>query len=360
MSADSPRRTSYDNSRAGTCVPAMVSPQVVTDRSILESAIGFINEVTMAPPHTDPKDTITWARFETAADISDLRYGEDWELDGNVAPPLLLILGYGSGIQVWAIPANGEAVEVLSWRHGQVTALRILPTPCLSITTEDHGRADELVDAFTEKRPLMAVVDSNLSSGAQPQFCAVNFISLKTSAQVKTIKFKNPVIDILANRSSIVITFHERIAIFDARTLEDRLSITTCYPSPGLVKFLKSSLKVLNLPFLLRINPNPVALGPRWLAYAEHKLLPSKRSSGGCDGESVASYKATVLNAAKSLGKGLRELGEQVAAGLTGTTSSVSSSKSSSFDSSTTGDSKQAGVVTVIDIKVSRTVSKFF
>uniref|UniRef100_A0A1A9UHI6 BCAS3 domain-containing protein n=1 Tax=Glossina austeni TaxID=7395 RepID=A0A1A9UHI6_GLOAU len=332
MSADSPRRTSYDNSRAGTCVPAMVSPQVVTDRSILESAIGFINEVTMAPPHTDPKDTITWARFETAADISDLRYGEDWELDGNVAPPLLLILGYGSGIQVWAIPANGEAVEVLSWRHGQVTALRILPTPSLSITTEDHGRADELVDAFTEKRPLMAVVDSNLSSGAQPQFCAVNFISLKTSAQVKTIKFKNPVIDILANRSSIVITFHERIAIFDARTLEDRLSITTCYPSPG-------------------INPNPVALGPRWLAYAEHKLLPSKRSSGGCDGESVASYKATVLNAAKSLGKGLRELGEQVAAGLTGTTSSVSSSKSSSFDSSTTGDSKQAGVVTVIDIK---------
>ncbi|XP_037889316.1 LOW QUALITY PROTEIN: uncharacterized protein LOC119637388 [Glossina fuscipes] len=332
MSADSPRRTSYDNSRAGTCVPAMVSPQVVTDRSILESAIGFINEVTMAPPHTDPKDTITWARFETAADISDLRYGEDWELDGNVAPPLLLILGYGSGIQVWAIPANGEAVEVLSWRHGQVTALRILPTPSLSMTTEDHGRADELIDAFTEKRPLMAVVDSNLSSGAQPQFCAVNFISLKTSAQVKTIKFKNPVIDILANRSSIVITFHERIAIFDARTLEDRLSITTCYPSPG-------------------INPNPVALGPRWLAYAEHKLLPSKRSSGGCDGESVASYKATVLNAAKSLGKGLRELGEQVAAGLTGTTSSVSSSKSSSFDSSTTGDSKQAGIVTVIDIK---------
>ncbi|XP_060664476.1 breast carcinoma-amplified sequence 3 homolog isoform X3 [Drosophila nasuta] len=347
----------------GHTMPAIVPPQAVSDRSILDSAIGFINDVTLVhQPLQDPKDTITWARFETSADVSDPRFGDDWELEGNAAPPLLLILGYGLGVQVWAIPANGEAVEVLSWRHGVVTALRVLPTPTTAASALDEtGRADEPVDAFAEKRPLVALVDGgsaaasnllsggphgghmsggsgasggNLSGGGSSHFSAVNFVSLKTGAQVKTMKFKNPVLDIQANRSAVVISFHECLAVIDARTLEDRLTITTCFPSPG-------------------INPNPIALGPRWLAYAEHKLLHTKRSGGGCDGEGVPSYTATVLNAAKSFGKGLRELGEQVAAGLTGTSAgSGNSSKSSSFDSATGGvDAKQSGVVTIIDVK---------
>ena len=234
MSADSPRHSSSGASRSMVAAPAVVPPQIVSDRSILDSAIGFINEVTLVhQPLTDPKDTITWAKFEIAADISDPRFGDDWELEGNVAPPLLLVLGYGLGVQVWAIPANGEAIEVLSWRHGIVSALKILPTPASTIPIDENGRADEPTDYFAEKRPLIALVDGNTPSGTQPQFCAVNFVSLKIGTQVKTIQFKNPVIDILANRSSIAITFHERIAVFDARTLEDRLSITTCYPSPG-------------------------------------------------------------------------------------------------------------------------------
>lgn len=254
-------------------MPAIVPPQSVSDRSILDSAIGFINDVTLVhQPQQDPKDTITWARFETCADVSDPRFGDDWELEGNAAPPLLLILGYGLGAQVWAIPANGEAVEVLSWLHGVVTALRILPTPTMSASAlDDTGRADEPLDAFAEKRPLVAIVDggsaaagaglggigggsgsaghssgstghgsglSNTGYAHHPSsnanhFSAVNFVSLKTGAQVKTIKFKNPVLDIQANRSSVVISFHERLAVFDACTLEDRLTITTCFPSPG-------------------------------------------------------------------------------------------------------------------------------
>lgn len=277
MSADSPRRHpsgvvvgsgSGSGSGIGSgsggmrgAVPAVVPPQTVSDRSILDSAIGFINDVTLAnQPVQDPKDTITWARFETCADVSDPRFGDDWELEGNAAPPLLLILGYGLGVQVWAIPANGEAVEVLSWRHGVVTALRVLPTPATAPALDDNGRADEPVDGFAEKRPLVALVDGGSAAAGGPlsggpsglggglassggsagpassaaaQFSAVNFVSLKTGVQVKTIKFKNAVLDIQANRSAVVITFHERIAVFDARTLEDRLTITTCYHSPG-------------------------------------------------------------------------------------------------------------------------------
>lgn len=75
-------------------------------------------------------------------------------------------------------------------------------------------------------------------------------------------------LDIFANKKSVVVTFAEKIAVFDAFTLEDRLSVTTCYLSPGL-------------------QQNPIALGSRWMAYAEKKLNQSKRSSGGNEGEGL-------------------------------------------------------------------------
>lgn len=61
---------------------------------------------------------------------------------------------------------------------------------------------------------------------------------------MKTIKFKNPVVDISINKFAIAVVFTERIAVFDALTVEDITTITTCYPSPG-------------------IKPNPIALGTR-------------------------------------------------------------------------------------------------
>lgn len=164
-----------------------------------------------------------------------------------------------------------------------------------------------------------------VSQSSQQQ---VNFISLKDGDLVKSIRFKSPVVDIVANRTSIAITFSERIAVFDARTLEDRLTVTTCYPCPG--------------------GLCPVALGDRWLAYAEKKLIPSKASAGGCFFDGVPSYTATVLNAAKSLGKGLRELGEQVAAGLTGNANNIAGQVPAS---NVNADGSQPGIVTILDIK---------
>uniref|UniRef100_A0A182JXR5 Uncharacterized protein n=1 Tax=Anopheles christyi TaxID=43041 RepID=A0A182JXR5_9DIPT len=377
MSADSQRsRLMTSTGESGInvvrCMPTVVPPQTVNDRSIIDSVAGFINDVTLQgqAPLGDSKDHILWVRFENAADISDPCLGDDWELEGGIAHPLLLILGYVTGVQVWVVPANGEAVEVLSWRHGSVKCLRILPTP----TSGDRELATELVDQFTHKRPLIALCDSGLNGSnasastaalnGSSQYCAVNFISLKDGETVKSIKFKSMIVDILANRSSIVVTFPERIAVFDARTLEDRITVTSCHPNPGLC-------------------PNPVALGSRWIAYAERRLISSKRSSGGCEGDGVTSYTATVLNAAKSFGKGLRELGEQVAAGLTGShlgsslgSSLVGGGSGSSFsgvgaclvagsNSSSAADvsggissgggviaeGNQPGVVTVLDIK---------
>ncbi|XP_047989592.1 uncharacterized protein LOC125228918 isoform X2 [Leguminivora glycinivorella] len=109
------------------------------------------------------------------------------------------------------------------------------------------------------------------------------------------------------------------------------MAVTTCYPCP--------------CPLGGSQPINPLALGDRWLVYADKKLHPSKRSSGGCEGEGVTSYTATVLHAAKSLSKGLRGLGESVAHSLAG---GRSTSQSPSPPNS---DTQQAGVVTILDIE---------
>ncbi|XP_017761072.1 PREDICTED: uncharacterized protein LOC108551422 [Eufriesea mexicana] len=312
MSADSPRRGVHKGVQ-------VVSPQPIVDRSIIDSVAGIINDIVpqayAGTPNSENKESISWARFEYA-DINDPVLYPDYN-EGSNTPPLLLVLGYTTGVQVWLIAATGEATEVLSWRQGVIRTLRILPNPKTD---------DEHVDLFELKRPMVAICDS---AGPGPQFCNISFISLKTGEQTKSIKFKNPVCDVLANKRSIVVTFLEKIAVFDARTLEDVLTVTTCYASPG-------------------PNPNPVALGTRWLAYSEKKLLPAKRSSGGCEGEGVQSYTATVLYAAKSLGKGLRGLGETVASSLTG--NSVSPVVINNMGSDVT----QPGVITILDLQAAK------
>ncbi|XP_043266893.1 titin homolog isoform X2 [Venturia canescens] len=312
MSADSPRRGLHKGAQ-------VISPQPISDRSIIDSVAGIINDIVpqayAGVPNSDNKETITWARFEYA-DVNNSAFYPDY-IEGSATPPLLLVLGYTTGVQVWVVAASGEATEVLSWRQGIVRTLRILPDPKVD---EDHA------DPFQQKRPMVAICDS---SGPGPQFCNISFISLKTGEQAKSIKFKNPVCDVLANRRSVVVTFSEKIAVFDARTLEDVVTVTTCYLSPG-------------------PNPNPVALGTRWLAYSEKKLLPARRSSGGSEGEGVQSYTAAVLYAAKSLGKGLRGLGETVASSLTG--NSLTPMAMNNIGSDVT----QPGVVTILDLQASK------
>ncbi|XP_015110410.1 uncharacterized protein LOC107036778 [Diachasma alloeum] len=312
MSADSPRRGLHKGAQ-------VISPQPISDRSIIDSVAGIINDIVpqayTSVPSSDNRETITWARFEYG-DVNDPSLFPDY-IEGSSTPPLLLVLGYATGVQVWIISASGEATEVLSWRQGVVRTLRLLPDP---LTDEDH------LDPYEKKRPIVAICDS---AGPGPQFCSVSFISLKTGEQTKSIKFKNPVCDVLANKRSVVVTFAERIAVFDARTFDDVLTVTTCYLSPG-------------------PNPNPVALGTRWLAYSEKKLLPARRSSGGSEGEGVQSYTAAVLYAAKSLGKGLRGLGETVASSLTGTTAAPIPINNAAADIT------QPGVITILDLQAAK------
>ena len=121
---------------------------------------------------------------------------------------------------MWLIPGSGEARLVFSRWQGQVKALRLLPSPAATSLTSDHHAAT---------RPLVAVCDS---AGPGPAFCSVAFESLLTGEQVHSIKFNSEVADLSVSRRVVCVAFRERVALFDARTLRERLTLS-CYPSPG-------------------------------------------------------------------------------------------------------------------------------
>ncbi|KAI1903653.1 hypothetical protein AGOR_G00029420 [Albula goreensis] len=327
MASDSPRRPSRC---AGGVV---VRAQAATEQTYMESVVTFLQDVvpqayTGAPP-TDEKEKIVWVRFEKA-DINDVaRSPEFLEMHGTISvPPLCLMIGYSDGMQIWSISPSGEAQELFSVRHGPVRTARILPAPHVSPLK---------TDSFAEKRPLLSVCKSTGSSGTSPSYCCVDLYSLRTGEMVKSIQFKTPIYDLHCNkRNSMTVSFRtspsyccvdlyslrtgemvksiqfktpiydlhcnkrilvvglqEKIAAFDSCTFTKKFFVTSCYPCPG-------------------PNLNPIALGGRWLAYAENKLIQCHQSRGGACGDSAQSYTATVISAAKTLKSGLTMVGKVV------------------------------------------------
>ncbi|KAF7700068.1 breast carcinoma-amplified sequence 3 isoform X2 [Silurus meridionalis] len=319
MASDSPRRPSRC---AGGVV---VRAQAATEQSYMESVVTFLQDVvpqayTGTPP-TDEKEKIIWVRFEKA-DINDVaRSPELLEMHGSgVDPPLCLMIGYGDGMQIWSVSLTGEAQELFSVRHGPVRAARILPAPHISPLN---------TDSFAEKRPLLGVCKSTGSSGTSPPYCCVDLYSLRTGEMVKSIQFKTPIYDLHCNKRILVISLQEKIAAFDSCTFTKKFFVTSCYPCPG-------------------PNLNPIALGSRWLAYAENKLIRCHQSRGGACGDNSQSYTATVISAAKTLKTGLTMVGKVVTQ-LTGTLPSGAPDEEGAAHSSTRRSPHQPGVVTVID-----------
>uniref|UniRef100_A0A8C2JE69 BCAS3 microtubule associated cell migration factor n=1 Tax=Cyprinus carpio TaxID=7962 RepID=A0A8C2JE69_CYPCA len=310
MASDSPRRPSRC---AGGVV---VRAQAATEQSYMESVVTFLQDVvpqayTGTPPN-DEKEKIVWVRFEKT-DINDVaRLPEFQEMHGSGSdPPLCLMIGYTDGMQIWSISLNGEAQELFSVRHGPVRTARILPAPHISSLN---------TDSFAEKRPLLGVCKSTGSSGTSPPYCCVDLYSLRTGEMVKSIQFKTPIYDLHCNKRCIctnffsfilpcnhfkcsinlstvffltqslslddhrilVVSLQEKIAAFDSCTFMKKFFVTSCYPCPG-------------------PNLNPIALGSRWLAYAENKLIRCHQSRGGACGDNAQSYTATVISAAKVL-----------------------------------------------------------
>ncbi|XP_067866847.1 breast carcinoma-amplified sequence 3 isoform X4 [Heterodontus francisci] len=317
MAADSPRRPSR-------CTGGiMVRHQAVTEQSYMESVVTFLQDVvpqayTGSPP-TDEKEKIVWVRFEKA-DINDLARNPEYHEMNNAGndPPLLLLIGYADGMQIWSIPMSGEAQELYSVRNGPIRTARVLPAPQTGL---------HKIDNFAEKRPLLGVCKSTGSAG--PPYCCVDLYSLRSGEMVKSIQFKTPIYELHCNKRVLVVVLQEKIATFDSCTFTKKFFVTSCFPCPG-------------------PNPNPVALGSRWLAYAENKLIHCHRSRGGACGDNVQSYTATVISAAKTLKTGLTMFGEAVGR-LAGSLPSGAIEDEVSTHSCSRRSPHIPGVVTIID-----------
>uniref|UniRef100_A0A8D0ATP6 BCAS3 microtubule associated cell migration factor n=2 Tax=Sander lucioperca TaxID=283035 RepID=A0A8D0ATP6_SANLU len=296
MASDSPRRPS--RCAGGVLVRA----QAATEQSYMESVVTFLQDVvpqayTGAPP-TDEKEKIIWVRFEKA-DINDTaRNPEFMEMhSGTTDPPLCLMIGYTDGMQIWSVSVSREAQELFSVRHGPVRAAHILPAPHISETS--------------------------------PPYCCADLYSLRTGEMVKSIQFKTPIYDLHCNKHILVVSLQEKIAAFDSCTFTKKFFVTSCYPCPG--------------PSL-----NPIALGSRWLAYAENKLIRCHQSRGGACGDNAQSYTATVINAAKTLKTGLTMVGKVVTQ-LAGTLPAGTPDEEGTPHSASRRSPHNPGVVTIID-----------
>lgn len=113
MSADSPHRSRSHNKTIGA--PTTVSPQQVTDPTILDSVAGFINDVvpTAYNVPSDSKDQIQWVHFEQL-DCDESTFSSKYDCDKNLPSPLIVVLGYTSGIQVTLLRYLGSVAPFLN------------------------------------------------------------------------------------------------------------------------------------------------------------------------------------------------------------------------------------------------------
>ena len=157
---------------------------------------------------------------------------------------------------------------------------------------------------------------------------SVSFLSLKTGELVHSIKFSSEVADISVNKRVICISFRERVAVFDTRSLREKVSLASCYPSPG-------------------VHTNPLALHDRWLAFGDKCLCVSRKSAGGMEGSASQSVTAWGINVGSKLASGVTKICTNIFSGSPRAQPALSHSQAGQEAAQDTADT---GVVTVLDI----------
>ncbi|KAG5541305.1 hypothetical protein RHGRI_021219 [Rhododendron griersonianum] len=239
----------------------------------------------------------------------------------------VLLLGYSNGFQVLDVEDASNFIELVSRRDDPVTFLQMQPIPAKS---EGH-------EGFRTSHPLLLVVasDEPRSSGpmqngrdvfvrdgcVDPQMgnllnspTAVRFYSLRSHNYVHVLRFRSAVYMVRCSPRIVAVGLVAQIYCFDALTLESKFNVLT-YPVPQLVS-----------PGLVGVNIGygPMAVGPRWLAYASNNPLSSSTgrlspqslspspgvspSTSPGNGSLVARY---AMESSKQLAAGLVNLGDK-------------------------------------------------
>ncbi|CAF1306694.1 unnamed protein product [Adineta ricciae] len=256
-----------------------VRPEVVNEKSVLESVVDLFHDVvekvpqayaiSSRPANTDQLEPIEWMRF--------LPNAHEWHSSIRI-DTLVLLIAYKSGLALWTIETNGIANELFSIREHNLSSVCLLT----SAPSQD--------DLYLSQRPLFAFAKS-----AGPP--SIHIRSLKNDQQaLKIINLpgigaQSEPLWIEANKSVLVCATHTFIIGYDVMKFDEKFFISNCYSSI------------------------PYTLSTRWLAFVDSRLYMIHQSSGGIDGaisEQHSSYTGAMLNAAKTLSKSVVKLGESV------------------------------------------------
>ncbi|XVF57369.1 hypothetical protein PTKIN_Ptkin06aG0199900 [Pterospermum kingtungense] len=290
-----------------------ISSCLKTASSGVRSASASVAASISRDSNEQQKDQVLWASFDRL------------EL-GLSSFKRVLLLGYSNGFQVLDVEDASNISELVSRRDGPVTFLQMQPLPEKS---EGH-------EGFRTSHPLLLVVACDESKGSglmltrrdgltrdgfhDPQTgnflispTAVRFYSLRSHNFVHVLRFRSTVHMVRCSPWIIAVGLATQIYCFDALTLENKFSVLT-YPVPqaggqGMVG--------------INIGYGPMAVGPRWLAYASNNPLQSNTgrlspqnltpspgvspSTSPSSGNLVARY---AMESSKQLAAGLINLGD--------------------------------------------------
>lgn len=256
-----------------------VSSNAGTVASTVRSAGASVAATISAASSEDQKDQVTWAGFDRL------------ELGPSVFKRVLL-LGYQNGFQVFDVEDASNYSELVSKRDGPVSFLQMQPYPLTSDGEE----------GFRTSHPLLLVVAgddtkcSTISQNGTPSVglgknggvefmsrnCAssptnVQFYSLRSHCYVHVLRFRSAVCMVRCSPRIVAVGLATQIYCFDALTLENKFSVLT-YPVPQLSG--QGSIGV-------NVGYGPMAVGPRWLAYASNSPLVS--NNGRVSSQSLSS-----------------------------------------------------------------------
>uniref|UniRef100_A0A7N0SYB6 BCAS3 domain-containing protein n=1 Tax=Kalanchoe fedtschenkoi TaxID=63787 RepID=A0A7N0SYB6_KALFE len=347
-----------------------VSTNASTVASTVRSA-GASVAASIAAAADDHKDQVTWAGFDKL------------ELDSSSSKNVLL-LGYQNGFQVLDVEDASNVNELVSKRDCAVTFLQMLPLPDMSSGEE----------GFRESHPLLLVVagdEANNSSVASNQAMnmgrdgsleplsgnstnsstTVRFYSLRSHSYVHVLRFRSAVCMVRCSRRIVAVGLPSQIYCFDALTLVNKFSVLT-YPVPQLGG---QGAAAINIGY------GPMAVGPRWLAYASSSPLSSNSgrlspqyltSSPGASLSTSPSNSTLVaryaVESSKQLAAGIINLGDKGYKTLSkyyqdfypdGSNSPVSSNTGWKNGWQSTSETDNAGVVVVKDFVTREVISQF-
>ncbi|PKI59412.1 hypothetical protein CRG98_020171 [Punica granatum] len=215
----------------------------------------------------DPKDQVTWAGFDKL------------ELGPTLCRHVLL-LGYQNGFQVLDVEDASNFSELVSKRDGPVTFLQMQPFPTQCDGPQGYRAVHPILLVVSGESPDTVNRDHNhgLSAGSCKDgymeselghstntATTVQFYSLKSHAYVHVLRFRSAVCMVRCSPRIVAVGLAAQIHCFDAVTLENKFSVLT-YPVPQLAG---------QGPIGVNFGYGPMAVGPRWLAYASNNPLSS-------------------------------------------------------------------------------------